>query len=265
MRAPILLSTLFLSVLHLGCSPSIGGPTQGSEGNSVAPLTEGYRHASSQEQDGPWRNRLAEESSPYLVMHAQDPVDWRPWGDAAFEEARRRDVPVFLSIGYTACHWCHVMHEESFSDPRVAAFMNEHFVSIKVDREERPDVDAVYMDAIHILQGNGGWPASIWMTPERVPFYAGTYFPPTSGRGRPAFGDVLSRLSEVWTSDRSQLQRTSERVLANLSRRAAPAAGSLDAAEDASVRAVADLVNPWDEERPGWGRSRRFPMVSNLE
>ena len=126
-------------------------------------------------------NRLIDETSPYLLQHAHNPVDWRPWGDEAFEEARRLGKPVFLSIGYSTCHWCHVMEEESFEDEEIAAFMNEHYVSIKVDREERPDVDAIYMTAVQALTGSGGWPMSVWLTPDREPFFGGTYFPPRDG------------------------------------------------------------------------------------
>ena len=126
-------------------------------------------------------NRLIHETSPYLLQHAHNPVDWRPWGDEAFDEARRLGRPVFLSIGYSTCHWCHVMEEESFEDEEIAAFMNANYISIKVDREERPDVDAVYMAAVQALTGSGGWPMSVWLTPEREPFFGGTYFPPRDG------------------------------------------------------------------------------------
>ncbi len=141
-------------------------------------------------------NRLALETSPYLLQHAHNPVNWYPWGDEAFAEARRLGRPVFLSIGYSTCHWCHVMEEESFEDEEIAAFLNEHYVCIKVDREERPDVDAIYMSAVQALTGSGGWPMSVWLTPEREPFFGGTYFPPRDGaRGaRHGFLTVLREL-----------------------------------------------------------------------
>src|SRR3954447_26158017 len=126
-------------------------------------------------------NRLIHETSPYLLQHAHNPVDWRPWGDEAFEEARRLGKPVFLSVGYSTCHWCHVMEEESFEDEAIAAYLNEHYIAIKVDREELPDVDAIYMTAVQRLTGSGGWPMSVWLTPAREPFFAGTYFPPRDG------------------------------------------------------------------------------------
>ncbi|MGO4747569.1 thioredoxin domain-containing protein, partial [Streptomyces sp. 2MCAF27] len=132
-------------------------------------------------------NRLAQATSPYLLQHADNPVDWWPWEPGAFEEARRRNVPVFLSVGYSACHWCHVMAHESFEDDEAAAYMNEHFLSIKVDREERPDVDAVYMEAVQTATGQGGWPMSVFTTPDGEPFYFGTYFPPEPRHGMPSF------------------------------------------------------------------------------
>src|SRR6266545_1537398 len=137
-------------------------------------------------------NRLAGETSPYLLQHAHNPVDWYPWGEDAFERARREDKPVLLSIGYAACHWCHVMEEESFEEPETAVLMNERFVSIKVDREERPDVDAIYMDAVQAMTGGGGWPLTAFLTPNGEPFYAGTYFPDEDRHGLPAFRKILA-------------------------------------------------------------------------
>ena len=136
-------------------------------------------------------NRLAGETSPYLLQHKHNPVDWYPWGEEALAEARERDVPLLVSIGYSACHWCHVMERESFEDADVAAYMNEHFVCIKVDREERPDVDAIYMDAVQAMTGHGGWPLNVFLTPEQVPFYAGTYFPPEPRHGHAELAEVL--------------------------------------------------------------------------
>src|SRR6478735_2252243 len=143
-------------------------------------------------------NRLANATSPYLLQHAENPVDWWEWGPAAFEEARRRDVPVLLSVGYSACHWCHVMAHESFEDEATAAYMNEHFVNVKVDREERPDVDAVYMEAVQAATGQGGWPMTVFLTPDKDPFYFGTYFPPGPRHGLPGFRQVLEGVDEAW-------------------------------------------------------------------
>ena len=152
------------------------------------------------------KNHLASEKSPYLLQHAYNPVDWHPWGDAAFEKAKKENKPIFLSIGYSTCHWCHVMERESFSNEEIAAILNKHFVSIKVDREERPDIDKVYMTLATGAGWGGGWPLSIWMTHERKPFYGGTYFPPFSKMGRPGFGDLLTKISELWKTQRDKIE-----------------------------------------------------------
>ncbi len=157
-------------------------------------------------------NRLASATSPYLLQHADNPVEWWEWGPEAFAEARRRDVPVFLSIGYSACHWCHVMAHESFEDDATAAVLNERFVCIKVDREERPDVDSVYMQATVGLTGHGGWPMSVWLDHDAQPFYAGTYFPPTPRHGMPAFTSLLTALSEAWTDRRDEVLAAGGRI-----------------------------------------------------
>src|SRR5947208_1155356 len=150
-------------------------------------------------------NRLAHETSPYLRQHAHNPVDWFPWGDEALRRARDLDRPIFLSVGYSACHWCHVMEHESFEDPEVGRLLNDHFVSIKVDREERPDIDQVYMTAVQLMTGQGGWPMSVFLTPDLKPFYGGTYFPPDDRYGRPSFKRVLTTLSEAWGGRREDL------------------------------------------------------------
>src|SRR5919201_4939498 len=150
-------------------------------------------------------NRLARERSPYLLQHASNPVDWYSWGEEAFAKARADDKPIFLSIGYSTCHWCHVMEHESFEDARVAAVLNEHFVSIKVDREERPDIDRVYMTFVQATTGSGGRPMSVWLTPDLKPFYGGTYFPPESRWGRPGFADILAEIARVWAADRDKV------------------------------------------------------------
>src|SRR5579875_295900 len=150
-------------------------------------------------------NRLAGETSPYLLQHKHNPVDWHPWGPEALAKARAEDKPIFLSIGYSACHWCHVMERESFENPQIAALMNEHFVNIKVDREERPDLDSVYMAAIQALSGHGGWPMSVFLTPDLKPFYGGTYYPPTDSRGMPGFPRVLLSVSQAWRDRRDEI------------------------------------------------------------
>ena len=150
-------------------------------------------------------NRLALEKSPYLLQHAHNPVDWYPWGEEAFSRARAEDKPVFLSIGYSTCHWCHVMERESFENPEIAALMNQWFVCIKMDREERPDIDRIYMTYVQASTGGGGWPMSVWLTPDLKPFVGGTYFPPDDRYGRPGFPAVLKRIALAWTSQRAQI------------------------------------------------------------
>jgi hypothetical protein len=159
-----------------------------------------------------YTNRLALENSPYLLQHAHNPVNWYAWGDQAFDEARRLGRPVFLSIGYSTCHWCHVMEEESFEDETIAGFLNAHYVAIKVDREERPDVDAVYMRAAHQLGGSGGWPLSVWLNAEREPFFVGTYFPPYAGRrgAGPGFLEILTELERLWSGDAKRVHEAAQ-------------------------------------------------------
>ncbi|HEY9456300.1 MAG TPA: thioredoxin domain-containing protein, partial [Gaiella sp.] len=161
-------------------------------------------------------NRLSESSSPYLLQHAENPVDWYPWGEDAFARARDEDRPLLVSVGYSSCHWCHVMEHESFSDTGVAALMNDLFVNVKVDREERPDVDALTMDACVTLTGQGGWPTTVFLTPAGRPFYAGTYFPPEPRHGLPAFAQVLRAIAEAWRDRRSDLEEQATRLVSAL-------------------------------------------------
>src|SRR5438094_1521417 len=162
------------------------------------------------------RERLARERSPYLLQHADNPVDWYPWGAEALETAARLDRPIFLSIGYSTCHWCHVMAHESFENADIAKILNDNFVSIKVDREERPDVDRVYMTFVQATTGSGGWPMSVWITPTLMPFYGGTYFPPESRWGRPGFIDILQEIARVWKTEPHKVIQSSEALTAQL-------------------------------------------------
>ncbi len=161
-----------------------------------------------------YTNRLLLEGSPYLLQHAHNPVSWYPWGEEAFATARRLGRPVLVSIGYATCHWCHVMEEESFDDPEVARFLNQHFVAIKVDREVRPDIDGIYMSAVQTLQGNGGWPLNVWTTPDGEPFFGGTYFPPRDSPGRPGFMSVLRSVAEQYAAQPQQLEDLAARLSA---------------------------------------------------
>src|SRR5215216_725622 len=211
-------------------------------------------------------NRLARETSPYLLQHADNPVDWYPWGEDALSRARAESKPILVSIGYAACHWCHVMERESFEDPQVAALMNERFVCIKVDREERPDVDAIYMDAVQAMTGRGGWPLNAFLTPEGVPFYAGTYFPPEPRHGMPAWSQIVVGVAQAWVEQRAEIEETGRRILPRLAGAAAlpPAEGELDPAGlDA---AVATLRRGYDSEHGGFSPSApKFPAASVIE
>jgi len=212
-------------------------------------------------------NRLATETSPYLRQHADNPVDWYPWGEAALVKARSEDKPIFLSIGYSACHWCHVMAHESFEDHEAAAFLNAHFVSIKVDREERPDLDQIYMGAVQAMTGSGGWPMSVFTTPEGLPFYAGTYFPPTPRYGMPSFRQVLEAVARGWRDRRRELVESSQQVLAILrQQQGAASAGSEETLRPATLAAaVARLQEGFDEDHGGWGGAPKFPQPMALE
>ena len=161
-------------------------------------------------------NRLARETSPYLLQHAGNPVDWLPWGDEAFARARAEDKALLVSIGYSACHWCHVMERESFENPDTAALMNELFVNVKVDREERPDLDSIYMDAVIALSGSGGWPMTVFLTPAGEPFFGGTYFPPEARNGLPAFGDVLRAIADAWRDKRDTVGEQAQKLVEHI-------------------------------------------------
>ncbi|GAA3190049.1 MULTISPECIES: thioredoxin domain-containing protein [Streptomyces] len=212
-------------------------------------------------------NRLANSQSPYLLQHADNPVDWWPWGQAAMAEAARRDVPVFLSVGYSACHWCHVLAEESFEDEATAAFMNEHFVSVKVDREERPDVDAVYMEAVQAATGQGGWPMSVFMTPDGEPFYFGTYFPPEPRHGMPSFRQVLEGVRSAWAERRGEVGEVAGRIAKDLAGRSLAGSLSADAPPGPGDLAAAlmALTRDFDAVHGGFGGAPKFPPAMALE
>ncbi|MCL7454833.1 MAG: thioredoxin domain-containing protein [Anaerolineae bacterium] len=212
-------------------------------------------------------NRLVNETSPYLLQHADNPVDWYPWGETALEKARREDKPIFLSIGYSACHWCHVMAHESFEDDQVAAILNEHFVSIKVDREERPDLDQIYMSAVQAMTGGGGWPMSIFLTPDGEPFYGGTYFPPTPRYGMPSFSQVLIALADAWQERREELVKGGRQMARALAEQAkvAPASASVALQADTLQAAFRDLGLQFDARYGGFGQAPKFPQPMVLE
>ncbi len=213
-------------------------------------------------------NALAQESSPYLRQHADNPVDWLAWGEVALERARLEDRPLLVSIGYSACHWCHVMERESFEDPRTAAVMNESFVCVKVDREERPDVDALYMEAVQGLTGHGGWPLNVFLTPEQLPFYGGTYFPPEPRHGMPAWTQVLQAIAEAWEANSAEIRAGGERLRERLSGGARLSPSSEPLRQRALEQAVAELGSNFDARNGGFGGGAggpRFPQAPVLE
>ncbi|MFK7743018.1 MAG: thioredoxin domain-containing protein [Planctomycetota bacterium] len=217
----------------------------------------------------PFVNRLADESSLYLKQHRHNPVDWYPWGDEAFAQAKKLDRPIFLSIGYSACHWCHVMAEESFEDPKVAKFLNENFVCIKVDREERPDVDEVYMEALRAMGERGGWPLSAWLTSTGKPFYGGTYFPPTDANGRPGFQRVCELLRNTWRDDRKQLLDGADKLGDYLKTSLAPEYEPGEPTVELLAKVLAQAVERYDEEHPGFanppGFAPKFPHATEIQ
>lgn len=210
-------------------------------------------------------NRLEQESSPYLLQHAGNPVDWYPWCEEAFEKARSEDKPVFLSIGYSTCHWCHVMAHESFENKDIAAILNAHFVSIKVDREERPDIDSVYMSVCQAFTGSGGWPMSIFMTAEQIPFFAGTYFPPESRYGTIGFRDLLLAIAEKWTNSKAEIQQSKEELLSHLQQKTAiETKERKEINETLPGRAAGLFARGFDPRYGGFGLAPKFPTPHNL-
>src|ERR1700743_870372 len=209
-------------------------------------------------------NRLPRETIPYLLQHAGNPVDWYPWGEEALGRARAEDLPILLSVGYSACHWCHVMERESFEDPDTAAFMNANFRPNKVDREERPDVDAIYMEAVQAFTGQGGWPMTVFLDPEGVPFYGGTYFPPDESRGMPSFRMVMEAVLEAYRGKRDEIRERAAttvgrlEALAKLEPSGVPSTAELDGA-------VATLLGHADPVNGGFGSAPKFPPASSLE
>ena len=211
-------------------------------------------------------NRLAQETSPYLLDHAHNPVDWYAWNDKALEKAKREDKPIFLSIGYAACHWCHVMAHESFEDEVTARFMNEHFVNIKVDREERPDLDSIYMNAVVALTGQGGWPMSVFLTPDGKPFYGGTYFPKTPRYGMPSFTNVLQGIANAWQNQRADIEHNGTEMQKALSESGVPRAEQEIPLTTRTLElALNQLARAFDSENGGWGGAPKFPQPMTLE
>ncbi len=244
------------------------GACSGSKGDSPK---EGGATAESKtmsdQHGGRKANRLIHESSPYLLQHAYNPVDWHSWSAEAFARARKEDKPVFLSVGYSTCHWCHVMERESFENEEIARFLNEHFVAIKVDREQRPDIDRIYMNATQLLTGRGGWPNSLWLTAEGKPWYAGTYFPPEDRGGMPGFLTVLKRLEELWRTRRKDVETQAERLADEVKRLSTGRYVEGEAELDPRIvtQAIEQLRQTFDRSHGGWGGAPKFPPHGALE
>src|SRR4051794_27470822 len=210
-------------------------------------------------------NALARETSPYLLQHRDNPVDWLPWGDEALDRARELDRPLLVSIGYSSCHWCHVMERESFEDAQTAELMNERFVCVKVDREERPDVDAIYMEAVQTMTGHGGWPLNVFLTPDRAPFYGGPSSPPQARHGLPSWRQVLAAVAEAWDTQREEIRAQGDKVAPRLAGGALLSPSSEPMHAGALDEAVAGLGRAFDSVNGGWGRSPKFPAASVIE
>ena len=207
-------------------------------------------------------NQLNKSTSPYLLQHAENPVNWYMWCDEAFETAKKENKPIFLSIGYSTCHWCHVMAHESFEDERIAEILNKHFISIKVDREERPDIDSVYMAVCQAFTGSGGWPTSIFMTWDKKPFFAGTYFPVQSRYGMPGFSDLLSAIAEQWENNRAGLLKSAEEIISHLKK--SKSSSISDKSENLIDNAVEHFKRSFDSIHGGFGRAPKFPTPHNM-
>jgi uncharacterized protein YyaL (SSP411 family) len=210
-------------------------------------------------------NRLAAETSPYLLQHAHNPVDWYPWGAEALDRARLEDKPILLSIGYSACHWCHVMERESFEDPATARLMNEHFVSIKVDREERPDLDGIYMQAVQAMSGHGGWPMTVFLSPDGVPFYGGTYYPPDDRPNMPSFGRVLRSIAEAWRSRREEVMASGTQLRDHLQQQMTPAPSRRTLDVSVLDAALHGIVSQYEPDHGGFGNAPKFPQPMAIE
>ena len=204
-------------------------------------------------------NRLAGQTSPYLRQHVDNPVDWYPWGQDAFDAAKRRNVPILLSVGYSACHWCHVMAHESFEDTECARVMNTLFVNVKVDREERPDVDAIYMDAVQAMTGRGGWPMTVFLTPDGKPFYGGTYFP------KPTFIQLMNAINDAWRNRRAEIDENVEALMESLSRTSRIVARDQTPGIESFDQAVRQLTASFDPQWGGFGSAPKFPSTMNIE
>ena len=259
---PFLGTILFIVVFIVGFSNPVEGQKEASNltmKNDITNTNNASAFVARELAKGKKPNRLIHEKSPYLLQHAFNPVDWYPWGEEAFKKARKENKPIFLSIGYSTCHWCHVMAHESFENSGIAAIMNQYFVNIKIDREERPDLDRVYMLATQALSGSGGWPMSVFLTHDLEPFYAGTYFPPKSGYGRPGFGDLLETIHQTWITDHNRILQSADQIITALRQQTSQKAPPANLNETTLSRAYKQIVSTYDIQHGGFGDATKFP------
>lgn len=252
---PIVMASCLVFVASAVAQDVEPKPSSKKELSPVASSTEAPKYT----------NRLANETSPYLLQHAHNPVDWYPWGDEALEKAKAEDKPIFLSVGYSACHWCHVMEHESFEDEDVAAILNEHFISIKVDREERPDIDEIYMTAVQAMTGQGGWPMTVFITPDLKPFWGGTYFPKENKFGRPGFITILNGIVESWDTKRSEITESSEKLTTHMQTLlSSDIGGDSEPTPELITMSVSKLRTNFDNREGGFGQAPKFPPSSSI-
>jgi uncharacterized protein YyaL (SSP411 family) len=243
-------------LVAVGSFQHVGGTARTAAGNQSGAEPHQPQHT----------NRLIHEKSPYLLQHAHNPVDWYPWGEAAFTKARQENKPIFLSVGYSTCHWCHVMERESFENTDIARILNEHFVSIKVDREERPDVDSVYMTFVLTTTGGGGWPMNVWLTPDLKPFVGGSYYPPEPREGLPGFRPLLLQIAERWRKNDKQLTGQAEQIMKGLREYAARASktGEHELGRGLLTRGLESIADTFDKTLGGFGHAPKFPRPVGL-
>src|SRR5262249_21808547 len=206
-----------------------------------------------------YANRLIQEKSPYLLQHAHNPVDWYPWGKEAFDKAKKENKPIFLSVGYSTCHWCHVMEHESFENEKIAKLMNDNFVSVKVDREERPDIDQIYMTFVQATTGSGGWPMTVILTPDLKPFFGGTYFPPEDKWGQPGLTRVLNKIAEAWKTDREHILASSDKITSQLQNAIEVSGGAEKVSDSVTRKAYEQFSSQFDAKFGGFGGAPKFP------
>ncbi|MFP6617434.1 MAG: thioredoxin domain-containing protein, partial [Candidatus Hydrogenedentota bacterium] len=266
-RVGLFTTAVVSTVAFCACSnaPSVSTTALEIQDAQEEVIQEGSLSVQQEVSEHKYTNRLAEETSPYLLQHAHNPVNWYPWGEEALSKAKAENKPIFLSVGYSSCHWCHVMEHECFEDEEVAALLNEHYIAIKVDREERPDIDEIYMAAVQAMTGQGGWPMSVFITPDLKPFWGGTYFPKESKYGRPGFMTILSSIADSWKTKREEIYASADQLTQHVSNILAAEIGGEDEPKPELItNAVATLTKAFDAMDGGFGGAPKFPASSSI-